>query len=102
MTIKFYERTPQQQAFLGYLVDPSQTRETGDEASAGDQREREPYGSVGAIAGRRAIAQGNSTEMAEALFRYSAPEEVFNLSGVILQRCRTNCELKPLFRFLFE
>lgn len=37
---------------------------------------REPHGSVGAAAGHRAIAQSNSAEIAEAIFRYSAPEEV--------------------------
>lgn len=36
----------------------------------------EAHGSVGLRAGRRAIAEGNSEEIAEALFRYSAPEEV--------------------------
>lgn len=35
-----------------------------------------PHGSVGAVAGRRAIAQGNPDEVAAALCRYSAPEEV--------------------------
>lgn len=75
LTIKFYERTHEQQASLGYLVDPSQMGETA-ESSVAAQREMEPHGLVGAKAGRRAIAQGNSAEMAEALFRYSAPEEV--------------------------
>lgn len=81
LTIKFYERTPEQQASLGYIVDPSQPGEAGDVASFNTdngpgQIQSEPHGSVGARAGRRAIAQGNSTEIADALFRYSAPEEV--------------------------
>lgn len=82
LTIKFYERTPEQQALLGYLVDPSQMGARADGASSEEpndrpaQISREPHGSVGATAGRRAIAQGNGTEIAEALFRYSAPEEV--------------------------
>lgn len=81
LTIKFYDRTPEQQALLGYLADPSQIRQTGNEPSAegianASEVIREPHGSVGAAAGRRAIAQGNSTEIADTLFRYSAPEEV--------------------------
>ena len=82
MSIKFYERTPEQQAALGFLVDPSQTADdrdgisTEEPNSASDQVRREPHGSVGAAAGHRAIAQSNSAEIAEALFRYTAPEEV--------------------------
>ena len=38
-----------------------------------------PHGSVGAVAGRRAIAQGNPDEIAAALCRYTAPEEVDTL-----------------------
>lgn len=37
---------------------------------------REPHGTVGARDGRRAIAQANTTEIVDALCRYSAPEEV--------------------------
>ena len=80
MTIKFYERTPEQQAALGYVADPSE-REPGvennlDSSNSVSVTQEEPHGSVGAIGGRRAIAQGNSAEIADALFRYSAPEEV--------------------------
>ncbi|KAI3824396.1 hypothetical protein L1987_05854 [Smallanthus sonchifolius] len=75
LSIDFYERTPEQQSSLGYLVDQSQTREQGNDASSRNQTS-ESHGSVGAVAGRRAIAQGNSAEFAETLFRYSAPEEV--------------------------
>ena len=82
MSIKFYDRTPEQQALLGYLVDSSQLNEpaagTSMEETSNyvDQIRRQPHGSVGAAAGQRAIAQSNSAEIAEALFRYSAPEEV--------------------------
>lgn len=82
MAIKFYERTPEQQALLGYLAYPSQSEEHGGEAPAEGTNNgvadviREPHGSVGARAGRRAIAQGAGTEISDALFRYSAPEEV--------------------------
>ena len=41
-----------------------------------DQIRRQPRGSVGAAADQRAIAQSNSAEIADALSRYSAPEEV--------------------------
>lgn len=82
LTITFYERTPEQQAVLGYLADPSQLGGQSDEASneginsVPHRLLKEPHGSVGARAGRLAIAQGNSAEMTEVLFRYSAPEEV--------------------------
>nr|GEW33181.1 zinc finger protein ZPR1-like isoform X1 [Tanacetum cinerariifolium] len=75
LTIDFYERTPEQTASLGYLADQSQIREDGNDESS-NNKASEPYGSVGAVAGRRAIAQGNSAEFAEALFCYTAPEEV--------------------------
>lgn len=83
LNIKFYERTPEQQALLGYLVDPSQRGESSNvvpsEGLSSTSDKREPHGSVGAAAGHRAIAQSNSAEIADALFRYSAPEEVSQL-----------------------
>ncbi|KAK9065074.1 hypothetical protein SSX86_016457 [Deinandra increscens subsp. villosa] len=88
LTIDFYERTPEQQASLGYLVDQSQT---GNNASSNNQSS-EPHGSVGAVAGRRAIAQGNGAEFAETLFRYTAPEEVMTFPstcGACAVRCET-------------
>ncbi|GER57387.1 ZPR1 zinc-finger domain protein [Striga asiatica] len=107
LTIKFYERTPEQQAALGYLVDPSQedpsTRNTLEETSDAPQRQVEPHGSVGARAGRQAIAQGNSSQIADALFRYSAPEEIdipyFQEVIVMASSCDAcgyrNSEVKP-------
>ena len=84
LSIKFYERTPEQQAALGYVADTSQ-REPGVENLDGSNNvslaQEEPHGSVGARAGRRAIAQGNSAEIADSLFRYSAPEEVHSPSN---------------------
>lgn len=107
LTIKFYERTPEQQAALGYVADPSQ-REPGIENNSDgtinvSQRQEEPHGSVGARAGRRAIAQGNSAEIADALFRYSAPEEVMTFPTTC-GACGTLCECRmfvtniPYFR----
>ncbi|OMP06552.1 Zinc finger, ZPR1-type [Corchorus olitorius] len=98
LSIKFYDRTPEQQASLGYLVDSSQVVESSSGASMGetsntvDQVRRQPHGSVGAVAGQRAIAQSNSAEIAEALFRYSAPEEVMTFPstcGACAARCET-------------
>ncbi|XP_021888039.1 zinc finger protein ZPR1 isoform X2 [Carica papaya] len=98
LSIRFYERTPEQQAALGYLVDSSQV-ETPADGSSGeaisnvtDQTKTQPHGSVGAAAGHRAIAQSNSAEIAEALFRYTAPEEVMTFPstcGVCAVRCET-------------
>lgn len=99
LTIKFYERTPEQQALLGYLAGSSQAEEPGEEAlrvnitSANQQIHGEhPHGTVGAKAGHRAIAQGNGAEIAEAIFRYSAPEEVMTFPstcGACASRCET-------------
>ena len=58
LKIKFYDRTPEKQESLGYHV------------------RGEPHGSVGAAKCRQAIAQSDSAEIAEVLFRYSSPEEV--------------------------
>ncbi|XP_061351546.1 uncharacterized protein LOC133296557 [Gastrolobium bilobum] len=99
LTIQFYERTPEQQASLGYLVDSTQIEGTHDEAPQGgeavaaDRVRREPHGSVGAAAGHRAIAQSNSAEIAEALFRYTAPEEVMTFPSTC-GTCATMCETR--------
>lgn len=85
LSIRFYERTREQQASLGFLVEPNATDESGhadDGASANNNIVVVPHGLVGAVAGRRAIAQGNPEEVAAALCRYSAPEEVWNLCSL--------------------
>ncbi|GJS77844.1 zinc finger protein ZPR1-like protein isoform X1 [Tanacetum coccineum] len=84
LTIDFYERTPEQTASLGYLADQSQIREDGNDESS-NNKASEPHGSVGAVAGRRAIAQGNSAE----------------LSIASKQQCRRICR-SPLFRYTAE
>lgn len=78
LTIKFYDRTPEQQATLGYLANPSQAgqSERGLGASSAERTTALPHGTVGATAGHRTIAQSNSTDISDNLFRYSAPEEV--------------------------
>lgn len=96
--MSFYERTSEQQAALGFLVDPP-TGESGDpsqnastvEANSGGLP-KVPHGSVGAVAGRRAIAQGNPDEIAAALCRYTAPEEVclFSCLAMTLTKTTTN------------
>ncbi|RDX78180.1 Zinc finger protein ZPR1-like protein, partial [Mucuna pruriens] len=99
LTIKFYERTPEQQASLGYLVDSTQIEGThdkapeGGEAGTADQVRREPHGSIGATAGHRAIAQSNSAEIADALFRYTAPEEVMTFPSSC-GACASMCETR--------
>ncbi|KAL9276327.1 hypothetical protein ACSQ67_026127 [Phaseolus vulgaris] len=90
---------PEQQASLGYLVDSAQAEGThvdapgGGEAVTTDQVRREPHGSVGATAGHRAIAQSNSAEIAEALFRYTAPEEVMTFPSTC-GACAASCETR--------
>ncbi|KAL7599082.1 hypothetical protein Lser_V15G22227 [Lactuca serriola] len=97
LTIDFYERTHDQQASLGYLVDQSQTREhENDESSNKNNQTSQPHGSVGAVAGRRAIAQGNTAEFAETLFRYTAPEEVMTFPST----CGA-CAVRCLFSLTF-
>nr|GEU58927.1 zinc finger protein ZPR1-like [Tanacetum cinerariifolium] len=101
--IEFYERTPEQQASLGYVFDPTQSTEVSSEAVSSSQGTVEPHGSVGAVAGRRAIAQGNTVEFSEALFRYSAPEEVMTFPTTC-GACAVSCETRmyvtniPYFR----
>ncbi|KAJ9172934.1 hypothetical protein P3X46_016121 [Hevea brasiliensis] len=97
LTIKFYERTPEQQASLGYLVEPIQLGESGNRppsevTGSVSEQKREPHGSVGAVAGHRAIAQSNNAEIADAIFRYSSPEEVMTFPsscGACASRCET-------------
>uniref|UniRef100_A0A6N2N8V1 Zinc finger ZPR1-type domain-containing protein n=1 Tax=Salix viminalis TaxID=40686 RepID=A0A6N2N8V1_SALVM len=99
MNIKFYERTPEQQATLGYQFGQSQMGEPSDGPSSevannvSDQTRREPHGSIGAAAGHRAIAQSNSAEIADALFRYSAPEEVMTFPTTC-GSCSSSCETR--------
>ncbi|CAL5206666.1 unnamed protein product [Lathyrus oleraceus] len=96
LTIKFYDRTPEQQALLGYSTQNEGTRdevlESGEAAASGGTR-RQPHGSVGAAAGQRAIAQSNSAEIADALFRYSAPEEVMTFPSTC-GTCTAKCETR--------
>jgi hypothetical protein len=75
LSIRFYERTPEQTAALGFLAEPTAAEEPVSEGN-NSMSYTVPHGSVGAVAGRRAIAQGNTDEVAAALCRYSAPEEV--------------------------
>ena len=88
--MRFYERTREQQAALGFLAEP-QTEQPGEAVlpasaveSNSDGLQSVPHGSVGAVAARRAIAQGNPDEIAASLCRYSAPEEVYLLSTKLL------------------
>ena len=78
-SVHFYERTREQQASLGFLVEPPSDEEASAEENnlGADGMQNVPHGSVGAVAGRRAIAQANTDQVAAALCRYSAPEEVW-------------------------
>ncbi|KAG7551520.1 Zinc finger ZPR1-type [Arabidopsis thaliana x Arabidopsis arenosa] len=93
LTIKFYERTPEQQATLGYVANPSQAGQS--EGSLGAPSAKTAYvpnGTIGATAGHRAIAQSNSTDISDNLFRYSAPEEVMTFPstcGACTEPCET-------------
>ncbi|KAI4370309.1 hypothetical protein MLD38_018672 [Melastoma candidum] len=97
LSIQFYERTPEQLALLGYKADSVQSEEVDAQMPENYQRDpeyvgREAHGAVGAVAGHRAIAQTNSAEIAESLFRYSAPEEVMTFPstcGACAERCET-------------
>ncbi|XP_004293742.1 PREDICTED: zinc finger protein ZPR1-like [Fragaria vesca subsp. vesca] len=97
LSIKSYERTPEQQSVLGYVVDSSQTGHAHDIAATNpigpDQEQRVPHGSIGAAAGHRAIAQSNTVEISEALFRYSAPEEVMTFPSTC-GTCTAKCETR--------
>lgn len=66
LSVKYYERTPEQQQALGFKAETQRTEVLA----------HVPHGTVGATAAQKAIAQGNTDEFAAALFRYSAPEEV--------------------------
>ena len=91
-----YDRTQEQQAALGFL---SQSENNEGESVATPEPElraapsdhkrvkyapagttRLPHGSVGALMAHQAIAHGSSPQMADAIFKYSAPEEV-NISS---------------------
>ncbi|KAK1563862.1 hypothetical protein Q3G72_034093 [Acer saccharum] len=87
LSIEFYE----QQALLGYLVYPSQSTE--EAISASDQMKRKPHGSIGAAADHWVIALSNSAEIADALFRYSAPEEVMIFPSTC-GTCSAYCETR--------
>ncbi|OVA05104.1 zinc finger protein [Macleaya cordata] len=100
LTIKFYERTPEQQASLGFAVESSSGEIQVDNDALPDERNhvpggtiKEPHGAVGAVACHRSIAQGNSDEFAAALFKYSAPEEVMTFPSTC-GSCAAGCETR--------
>jgi len=107
LSAEFYDRTAQQQAALGFLADSASNEQVSTEqatdqtSSPGKEGTRyrpagtrkEPHGSVGAAAAHRAIAQGNSDEVAAAFFKYSAPEEVMTFPAVC-GACAARCETR--------
>lgn len=89
LTIKFYERTPEQQATLGYTADPSRAGQSeGSLGAPSAATTYVPNGTIGATAGHRAIAQSNSTDISDNLFRYAAPEEVTSASITLVEISR--------------
>ncbi|ERN20325.1 zinc finger protein ZPR1 isoform X1 [Amborella trichopoda] len=107
LTVKFYDRTPEQQASLGFLAESTAGEEESEPHGGGEVRiertkktkyipagtRRESHGSIGAEGGHRAIAQGNSEEIAAALFKYSAPEEVMTFPSTC-GACGARCETR--------
>ncbi|KNA21846.1 hypothetical protein SOVF_039550 [Spinacia oleracea] len=98
LSLQFYERNPEQQEALGYIASSSQAGEpegavAGTSNHTTGQVAREPHGTVGARDGRRAIAQANTTEIVDALCRYSAPEEVMTFPSTC-GTCDKNCETR--------
>lgn len=102
LSTEYYDRTSEQQEALGFLAQSTSSTEPSEaipeaRAAASDHKRvkyapagttRLPHGSVGAIAAHQAIAHGNSPEIAEALFKYSAPEEVSIVSlHLIISHC---------------
>lgn len=90
----YYDRTEEQQEALGFLSESmTSTENNGGNATAAPESTaipsdhkrvkytpagttKLPHGSVGALMAHQAIAHGSSPQMAEAIFKYSAPEEV--------------------------
>lgn len=103
LTVKYYERTPEQQTSLGFLVDTSSVggeteAETGNEALTEgrhipDPLIGEPHSSVGSVARHRAIAHGKSEEVAAILSKYSSPEEVMTFPATC-GACGISCETR--------
>ncbi|KAJ0266577.1 ZPR1 zinc-finger domain protein [Hirschfeldia incana] len=94
LTIKFYERTPEQQATLGYSQAGQSVSGGGLGApSAAATTTSTPHGAIGATGGHRAIAQSNSTDISDNLFRYSAPEEVMTFPSTC-GACTKPCETR--------
>ena len=94
LTVRFFDRTREEQAALGFLVDTNALEPTDGRSSQEDGNSKErhtyipagttktPHGAVGAESAHRAIAQGSDKDVAAALFKYSAPEEVCLLDTV--------------------
>ncbi|KAJ7547966.1 hypothetical protein O6H91_08G111700 [Diphasiastrum complanatum] len=104
LTVQHYHRTPEQHAALGFLPETgimtnvlplessSEIAEETDKYIPAGTRKL-PHGAVGAEAAHRAIAQGNSVELASALFKYSAPEEVMMFPSTCAG-CQAHCDTR--------
>jgi hypothetical protein len=89
----YYDRTREQQEALDFLAQSTSSTENNDansmaapeSAAVPSDHKRVkyapagtslPHGSVGALMAHQAIAHGNALKMADAIFKYTAPEEV--------------------------
>lgn len=105
LSVHFYDRSPEEQEALGFLVDTSGSGQayidTGKEDDEFEEKhryfpagtEKFSHGAVGALQAQGAIAQGNSEEVAAALFKYSAPEEVMTFPSTC-GACTAKCETR--------
>eukprot|EP00250_Pteridium_aquilinum_P017721 c23752_g3_i2 orf=68-1510(+) len=104
LSVKFYDRSPAEQEALGYLVDPNvgeqhdvNSNKEDEETIQGTHRyvpagtQKVAHGAVGAQFAHKAIAQGNSEDVATSLFKYSAPEEVMTFPSTC-GACAARCE----------
>lgn len=100
----YYDRTHEQQEATGFLDQSTSSAENiesgpvsaspyGHVKYAPAGTTTLPHGSVGAIGAHQAIAHGNSSEMSDAIFKYSAPEEVMTFPSTC-GACGTKAETR--------
>eukprot|EP00249_Psilotum_nudum_P018275 c26725_g2_i1 orf=300-1175(-) len=118
LSVCFYERSPEQQARLGFFADTSLTAEPAlslqnalcDKSARLEKQGHAPagttkvsHGAVGAERTYKAIAQSNSEKIDATFFKYSAPEEVMTFPATC-SMCDGKCETRmyatyiPCFR----
>lgn len=106
LSIKYFDRTPAEQAALGFLADPNVGEQQDANSSKKDEETLEGthkyvpagtqkvvHGAVGAHLAHKAIALGSSEEVSASLFKYSAPEEVMTFPATC-GACAAHCETR--------